>query len=205
MKPIQLSFANPVCIRQLGTITVAYTLNPVTRHVEFSFWPTTTTAQRVEKRRFLDAPEVTQLPAMYLPMSAHSPDPLVQLSVRGFTHPGAFAQGRTMRNGESCFALLFESQTVAEDARGITITTSLAAEAGFAADHILRWENGAGFFRVWTVFHNRSTAPLTLDLLSSFSFTGVTPFVPDDATGRLRLHRIRSCWSAEGRTESRSI
>jgi alpha-galactosidase len=200
-----LSKANPSFIQPLGPITVGYTLEPATGIVEFSFWPTLATGRRVEKRRILNAPEVVQLPAMFQPMPARTPDPLVQLLVRGFSPPPAFAQGRTLRNGESCTALQFQAQRLESDAERTMITTSLAAEAGFAADHVLSWETGTGFFRVWTIFHNRSTAPLTLDMLASFSFSGITPFCADDASGRLRLHRIRSGWSAEGRAENRSI
>jgi alpha-galactosidase len=205
MTTAPLSTANPCITRQLGAMTVGYTRNPTSGIVEFSFWPTDATMRRVEKRQNLDAPEVKRLPAIYLPLPAHSSDPLVQVLVRGCTLPGAFAQGRTLRNNTSCFALRFTNQSITEDDQGVTITTSLAADAGFAADHVLRWENSAGFFRVHTVFHNRSAAPLTLDLLASFSFTGVSPFAAGDAPGRLRLHRLRSCWSAEGRMESRSI
>ncbi len=201
----QLSKICPLFIQPLGPMTVAYTLEPATGIVEFSFWPTSATGRRVEKRRILDAPEVTQLPAMFQPMPARSPDPLMQLLVRGFSPPNAFAQGRTLRNGESCFALQFQSQQIEITEAKTTITTSLAASAGFAADHVLCWETGTGFFRVWTVFHNRSTLPLTLDMLASFSFSGITSFCPDDAAGRLRLHRIRSGWSVEGRSENRSI
>jgi alpha-galactosidase len=206
MTPISLSAANPDFMRQLGATTVGYSLNPATGIVEFSFWPTSATAHRRQKRQYLDGPEVHRLPAMYLPLPAHAPDPLVQVLVRGFARPGAFAQGRTLRNSASCLALRFVNQSVTEDGQGVTITTSLAAAAGFAADHVLRWEHGTGFLRVRTVFHNRSAIPLTLDLLASFSFTGVTPFAAAaDAPNRLRLHRIRSCWSAEGRVESRTI
>ena len=42
-------------------------------------------------------------------------------------------------------------------------------------------------------------------MLSSFSLAGITPFAPDDAPGRLRVHRFRSGWSAEGRLVTESI
>jgi alpha-galactosidase len=56
---------------------------------------------------------------------------------------------------------------------------------------------------MYTTFINRSDRPLTLEMLSSFSLSGITPFAADDAPGRLFLHRFRSYWSAEGRYECR--
>ena len=85
------------------------------------------------------------------------------------------------------------------------MVTILEAIEGFAATHFVHWPQDALFIRVWTEFVNLSGVPLTLDLLSSFSFSGLTPFHPSDAPGRLRMHRIRSAWSAEGRVETRTI
>jgi alpha-galactosidase len=175
----------------------------------FTFLPDARQAERVPKRRTLDEPAVAQLPARFLPLPARTPDSLVQLHVRG---PGldlsptpAFGQGLTLRGGEASTALKFTSQQVTENAEAVTVTTELEAKEGFAATHFLRWEKGAAFLRVWTEFCNLSRQPQILDLLASFSFSGVTPFHPADAPGRLRMHRIRSAWSAEGRVESRSI
>ncbi|WP_175414934.1 glycoside hydrolase family 36 protein [Nibricoccus aquaticus] len=52
---------------------------------------------------------------------------------------------------------------------------------------------------------NTSTGSLTLDALDAFSLGGITPFASDDTAGRLRVHRCRSAWSAEGRLDTRSI
>ena len=52
---------------------------------------------------------------------------------------------------------------------------------------------------------NAGKKPVTLEMLSSFSLGGLSPFAPDDAPERLAVHRFRSTWSAEGRLESRSV
>ena len=44
-----------------------------------------------------------------------------------------------------------------------------------------------------------------MEMLASFSLGGITPFHQADAEGRLKVHRFRSVWSAEGRHECRSI
>lgn len=50
---------------------------------------------------------------------------------------------------------------------------------------------------VQTLVRNASAAPLGIDLLTSASLDGITPFAADDAAGRLRLHRWRAAWSNE--------
>jgi alpha-galactosidase len=199
-----LSSVHPRFSRLAGDMQLSYCLES-DGTVTFSLLPASRAGEVVEKRIHLDAPEILQLPSIYLPMPARAPDPLVQLHVRGMGPPAAFAQGRTMRGGEAAFALKLAGQRIDEDATGLTLTTLLEAAEGFAAEHVLHWETGAPYLRMWTVVHNRSAAPLTLDMLASFSFSGVTPFAPDDAPGRLRIHRLRSGWSAEGRLESRSV
>ena len=42
-------------------------------------------------------------------------------------------------------------------------------------------------------------------MLASFSLSGITPFAPDDAPGRLQVHRFRTAWSNEGKHEIRSL
>jgi alpha-galactosidase len=55
---------------------------------------------------------------------------------------------------------------------------------------------------VTTRYRNGSTQPVTLEMLTSFSLGGLTPFAEDDAPGRLLVHRIRSSWASEGRLNS---
>lgn len=199
-----LSPSNPKVEFTLGNIAVAYACDESAGIVEFTCLPVAKRNRRVVKRQFLDGLEVRNLPAQWRPMPARQPEALVQLHIRGMSGPVGFAQGRTLRNGEACQMLRFESQKIAEDAESLSITTTVAA-ANFAAEHVLYWFKGETGFRVWTIFHNLSTRPLTLDMLASFNLSGLTPFHPSDAPERLRAHRIRSCWSAEGRVESRLL
>lgn len=53
-----------------------------------------------------------------------------------------------------------------------------------------------------TAFTNRSDAPVTLELLSSFCLGGLSPLAEDAAPGTLWLHRLLSGWSMEGRLRS---
>ena len=52
---------------------------------------------------------------------------------------------------------------------------------------------------------NAGKKPVTLEMLSSFSLGGMTPYAHDDAPNRLAVHRFRSTWSAEGRLDTQGI
>ncbi|MCX6873509.1 MAG: hypothetical protein NTW21_06835 [Verrucomicrobia bacterium] len=126
--------------------------------VSFTLLPAERLADRVPKRLNLEAPEVTRLPARFLPLPARTPDSVVQLHVRGegvdLSPPSAFGQGLTMRGGEASSALKFKSQEIIESATGPTVVTVLEAAEGFAATHFVHWPQDALFIRVWTGFVN---------------------------------------------------
>lgn len=131
-------------------------------------------------------------------------DPLVHLKLVGDHYPGGFSQGRTMRMSASIDRFRFESQDV-EKADGLsTVVTKLKSGDGLSLEHRLAWHTDDRAVEVCTSFHNNSGEPVSLEMLTSFSLGGISPFDPADATGKLQVHRFRSVWSAEGRLETRS-
>lgn len=132
-------------------------------------------------------------------------DPLVQLKLTGNPYPGAFSGGVTLRNSADTAALQLRDQQVLTDTDGqIELRTTLADADGHTAVHRLRWEGGS-WLRSSTCFYNHSEVPVTLELLSSFSLCGLTPFTVGDAAGTLRLHRARGVWSMEGRLDTQTL
>jgi len=204
MSQIPLSPDHSVAELVLGDMTLVYALIPETGRVTFTCLPSATLAQRSPKRQILETPEIVNLPANWLPAAATVPESLVQLQVRDYGPPAAFAQGRTLRNGETCARLRYTAQSIRENAGETTITTTVACPE-FSVDHVAQYFSGDEGFRAWTVFHNLSAQTLTLDMIASFSLSGITPFDAADAPERLVAHRIRSAWSAEGRLESRLL
>ena len=188
----------------LGDSTLVYTLYPETGIVAFTCLPTATSALRVEKRRFLRTPEILSLPEPSRSIPAQPPESLAQLHIRGTSGPAAFAQGRTLRNGDACALARFSAQEIIEEDDSTTIETTLGCD-DFRIRHFVRALRGELGFRVWTIFRNCASRPLTLEMIASFSLSGITPFDPADAPMRLLAHRIRSAWSAEGRLETRLL
>ncbi|NCU26346.1 alpha-galactosidase, partial [Candidatus Nomurabacteria bacterium] len=129
---------------------------------------------------------------------------LVQAHVDGDKWVAPYSRGISMRNTETSMELRFTWQEVIEIDGVKTVITYLDDPRGRRAVHRLTYSNG-GFFKVETSFVNTGSEPFELMMLSSFSLTGISPFVDGQAENSLFLHRFRSYWSAEGRHIKESI
>jgi alpha-galactosidase len=135
----------------------------------------------------------------------YSLDSIVQAHIRGDDFSGGFANGHTMRNGQSTSELRYDSQQ-AENKNGChRITTVLKNSRGYYVTHILTYTDGLKAFEAKTVFSNKSDHPIDLEMLSSFSLGGITPFVDGEASEQINIHRFRSCWSNEGRLITETV
>jgi alpha-galactosidase len=176
----------------LNDMLVEYQLEPSSQSVSLRMLPASMEGSIALHREKLDGREI---PAWFF-------EPLVQFKLLG-DPTDEYTQGQTLRNSASLASLRLEEQRVLEEDGLIHIITRLISERGYAAEHHLTWRTGDPAVSIYTTFVNRSDRPLTLEMLSSFSLSGITPFAVDDAPGRLYLHRFRTYWSAEGRHECR--
>lgn len=132
-------------------------------------------------------------------------DSLIQIKKVGDAWPGGYAGGATMRGSATTGALRYEKQYVQEDERQTAIFTVMDCGEGCKATHILVWKKGSLHLESHTEFENGGEKRVSLELLSSFSLGGITPFSEQDAPESLLVHRVRSVWSMEGRLESRTM
>ena len=190
---------------EFAGITVCYPLDRDTGRVGLQIFPTALKDKLATRRttlrgeRFIDVlPGDAAWPAFAI-------DSLAQVKILGDAYPGGFATGHTMRNSPSADAFHFVKQETQLDGDKTTIITTLKSKRGHRIEHRLSWRACDTALEVETEFFNDSDQPVTLEMLASFSLGGITPFAPDDAPGRLRVHRFRSGWAAEGRLETRSI
>lgn len=139
-------------------------------------------------------PEDTDYAEMYA-------DSLAQVKMVGDAYCGGFGHGHTMRQSDSVRRFSMDSQ----ERVGDSVVTVLKTVEGHAIEHRLTHLPGPDVFRIDVVFRNGSDAPVTLEMLGSFSLAGITPFDAVDGSGRLVAHRFRSVWSAEGRHEARTL
>lgn len=158
------------------------------------------------RREFLPMDvEIRGLPARWFPVKADALDSLIQIHLRGDSPVTGFAQGRTMRAGKSTASLEFVEQTTHREGNSMTVRTTLRHPTGLVCAHLLSWTGAVSIFTSRVQVVHEGDAPVTVEMLSSFSLGGLTPYSKDDAPGRLMVHRFRSTWSAEGRLDSRSI
>lgn len=149
--------------------------------------------------------------AMSDQVSSYRPGPdcpvesLAQLKRVGDPYPGGFAQGHTMRNAPSSKAFAFVAQRVEQNPEGLCVVTVLRSAEDHSVEHRLSWRIGDAALSIACTFTNQSSSPVQLEMFSSFSLAGLTPFHDGDSTGRLRVHRFRSGWSAEGRLDTQTI
>lgn len=92
-----------------------------------------------------------------------------------------------------------------QDNDRVEIRTTLQDKRGYVVIHHLCYTKGDASFQVFTTFENHSNQTVALELLSSFCINEITPYQIGDAEESLRLHRIRSKWSAEGRLVTDSM
>jgi alpha-galactosidase len=181
-----------------GDTTARYTTDAAGR-VGLILFPTALAGSLAERRTTLRGePFIDALPDP-APPPAIGVDSLVHLKIVGDPYPGAFAQGRTMRDAPTIDRFKF----VAQDREPAAVVTRLAAPDGLRLAHRLAWRDSVA--EVTTTFTNGSARPVTLEMLSSFALGGITPFDAADAAGRLRVHRFRSVWSAEGRPQTQTV
>lgn len=186
-----------------GDTTARY-LTDETDRVGLILFPTSMRDQLATRRLTLRGePYIDALPDP-IPPRAIIVDPLVHLKIVGDAYSGPFAQGRTMRNAPSIDRFKFAGQDRRQEGSGTAIVTRLASADDVQLEHRLSWYAGETA-EITTTLINSSSRPITLEMLSSFAIGGITPFDRVDAAGRLRIHRFRSVWSAEGRLQTQSV
>ncbi len=129
-------------------------------------------------------------------------DSLVQIKLAGDTYTGGYAPGASMRMDTALSTFFYDSQTVTETGDVKEIVTLLKDERGYTAEHHLKYTAGDRVIKSFSVFKNESSSDVQLELLSSFSLGKISPLMEGDGHDTLKLHRIRSVWSMEGRKES---
>ena len=132
-------------------------------------------------------------------------DSLIQVKILGDTYNGGYAPGVTMRQSSSVTGFIYKSQSVETKEDTTEIITILKDERGYALYHHLSYVGGEKVLKIFTTFKNNSSKKITLEALSSFSLGKISPFMEQDGADTLKLHRIRSVWSMEGRKETTSL
>ncbi len=128
-------------------------------------------------------------------------DSVVQIKLAGDTYTGAYAPGVSMRVDTASCPFKYDSQKVTKDKDQTEITTVLKDPRGYTAEHHLVYKEGQRVMKSSSVFINGTDEDAMIEMISSFSLGKISPLMEGDGHETLKLHRIRSVWSMEGRRE----
>ena len=197
---------NPVAHYDIGTTRLIFTRCARTGIVEFSCLPAALADRAVPQRTFDSGVHITHLPSRWQPRYAQEPEWLIPFKTSLSPFANDYTINRSMRSNYDVARARLESHHATRSATGeLLIETSLRSEEGLRLVHRVRASEGESFFRVSVHVTNAASVPVTLEYLPSFSLGGITPFDFGEAVERLKLHRFRSVWSAEGRHEARLL
>lgn len=193
---------------RLGDMFVIYRQKKNNPAVELVVIPWAMRNKILSRREYLPDtdPAINNLPAKWKPVKADPVvDSLVQVRIQGDRPCGGYCTGLTMRNSPDLVNLIFNKQTVINKANCKIIRTYLNRDGLFSCVHELVKYNNEDGLRVSSSIRNISGKSIVVEMLSSISIGGITPFAHDDAIGRLDVYRYRSSWSSEGRPLVESI
>ncbi|HEV7298484.1 MAG TPA: glycoside hydrolase family 36 protein [Tepidisphaeraceae bacterium] len=160
--------------------------------------PASRVADVVAHREKLTGVEIDHFANKNLP--AWRTDSLAHVRLATDDWGGGLTAGMSMRQSRTTQSLRWMSTESDQPTPGVTvITTTLLNDAGIVVLHRLTHRANDPFVTIDTAVRNDGAIEITIDLITSFSLGGMTPFHPEAAPGRLKLHRFRSYWSAEGR------
>jgi alpha-galactosidase len=178
---------------------VEYVMEPGAHTVGLFLYPDGMKDARVTHREFLPW-QPQQLPDV----RAQELECLVQFKLLGDSLNG-FSQGITMHNSNTLSSLRYSRQEKIQRGGETEVVTYLNSARGYSCEHHVRYCQGDGSLTFFSTIRNDGSEKISLEMLSSFSLGGITPFASDDAPNRLHFHRFRSFWSAEGRHISQPI
>lgn len=185
----------------LGSITARYVTDSAGSNGQVGLWLYPTCRPDLAARRATMADESWARHRVHdRARKAIVVEPLVHVKISGDDEVGQFGQGRTLMWATSIDRFKLEEQKVV----GGVVVTVLTDGTGLVIEHRLS-AAGPGVLRSETLLRNGSGKKIRLELLTSFSLSGITPYAVDDAPERLVVHRFRAAWSAEGRMVTDSI
>lgn len=131
-------------------------------------------------------------------------EPLIQVHLAQDDAPAFFSGGRTMRGSPSTAAIRYIAQTVEQSVYETRIVTQLQDPRGYDYTHTLRMFSDNASAEIDVNFVNQSGEAVVLEMLSSFTLGSLSLFSTGLAPETLRVYRLRSTWSAEGRLFSQT-
>ncbi|MBP2658174.1 MAG: hypothetical protein H6Q69_1206 [Firmicutes bacterium] len=128
-------------------------------------------------------------------------DSLVQLKLIGDNYGKGYSHGKSMRNFETTQNLRYYKQQVNDTEKTVEIVTCFKDKRDNLITHNLCWDKRYAVLETYCIFTNNTKNEEKIEMISSFSLCGISPFEEKNIPNSLYLNRFRSKWSMEGRLE----
>lgn len=163
--------------------------------------------QKGRNRKGYDAVGMLLIPAgsAICPEKECDVEPLIQAKLVGDDYPFNYSQGRTMRFAETVTRMEYAGQRKEEAGEETRITTTLKDPRGIGWEHIVAYRRGDRAIRIFCRVQNQGEELVSLEMFSSFTLGGLTPFEEGVAPETMDLYQIRSTWANEGRLVCRPV
>jgi len=130
---------------------------------------------------------------------------LLQVKLAGDTYTGCYSPGISMIQSDESLTFKYDRQEVRTEGDETSIYTYFKDERGYEAYNVLSYKVGSRIIKSRAVFRNASRESAMLEYFPSFSLSGISPETEGEGHNSLKLHRLRSVWSMEGRKETLSF
>jgi len=125
-------------------------------------------------------------------------DPLAQVKIAGDAHSTGYSNGISLRNSATVrHKLKYVDQKVEQNGEKTVIRTFLRDDRGIEAEHRITGGTGA-VLESDLIVKNGSDKEILLEMIESFSLSGITPFEEGDGQGHLSIYKMRAGWANEG-------
>ncbi len=131
--------------------------------------------------------------------------PLAELKIVGDNYSGSYFGGTSMKYSDSTLSMKYTAQEIKENESNTEIITHLKNSDNIEITHILTYAKNRKYITVKTEITNNSEKDIRLEMLSSFAMCGISPYLEGAGEEKMKLHRIRSRWSEEGRLVTESL
>ncbi len=101
--------------------------------------------------------------------------------------------------GQSYNDMKYKSQECIKESDRTVIKTIVGADEGYEVVHNLTHYNGDDGFEVSCVFINNTGDDVRLEMISSASIDGLSPYSKNDSSKELLIHTFKSGWATEGK------
>ena len=101
--------------------------------------------------------------------------------------------------------LVFKSQDELKNGDVTTIKTVLSSDEGYELIHSLSYKEGDMAFTVATEFRNISNRDFKLEMISSATLDGLSPYSDTEHSKELNIHIFQSGWATEGKHQVYSL